>query len=231
MKYYIIKQNDKLSGVPIFLNAVLSEKYDKTNPMPPMRYDWFRKTYKGRKIPFPSEAYLISKNKLLKSDYLSNFGGFIISKEMLDLIELSKSKPFDKIKLKTLGWKGKNITDKEYYFIDYLFSDRLENIDYEKSLFAWDTSELKYDRRTIENIMEEEYPKYIKGFKELILKEVPYDVFQLRNSKVSNFLICNEQFKNKVLEKKIYGVNFIELPILGTLYEGNYNYGNIKWNR
>ncbi|SNQ45104.1 Imm43 family immunity protein [Cellulophaga lytica] len=231
MKYYLIKNNDTLSGVPIFLDAVLSEQFDKKDPMPPMRYDWRRKTSEGRKAPFPDELYLVAKNKLLKSDYISDFGGFIVSKEMLKIIEASRVKPFDKVKLNTLGWKGKKITDKEYYFIDYLFNNRLENINYQKSLFAWDISELKYSKKTKEQLKEIEYSAFIKGFKEIFLDDTKFDVFQLRNSKISGHLICNENFKQEVIKNNLYGMEFIELPNLGDLFESSYNYGQIEWNR
>lgn len=112
MNYYIIIKNEELSGVPTFLDAVLSENYVLENPMPPMNYAWRRKTPNGRKAPFPKELYLVSKNKILKSDYLNDFGGFIVSKELLGLIQTSNSKLFDKVILKTIGWKGENITNK-----------------------------------------------------------------------------------------------------------------------
>lgn len=90
---------------------------------------------------------------------------------------------------------------------------------------------MKYDRKTVTDLDVKEYPKYIKGFKELYLNLTNYDVFQLRNSKLSGYLICNEKFRQKVNDNKLYGIDFIELSNLGALYESTYNYGQIEWNR
>lgn len=231
MNYYLIKPNKGKPGVPIFLSGVLSETFDEKNPFPPMSYPWFTKTTAGRKAPFPSSLFLVVKHRNLKADYLPAFSNFIVSSEMLSLIQESATRPFDVAKLTVIDRKGQPATKKEYYYIDYLISDRIDNIDAEQSLFAWDLSDLKRDKINLETLNMIEHQRYIMGFKELALNEVDLDIFQLRMASVSHYLFCNEVFKQKVEAKKLYGIEFIQLPHLGDIYDHFYDYGEILWSR
>lgn len=233
MNYYLIKPNTEKPGVPIFLSGVLSETFDERDPFPPMSYPWYTKTPAGRKGPLPSSLFLVVKHRNLKADYLNAFSGFIVSSEMLSLIQESATRPFDMAKLTVIDRKGQPATKKEYYYIDYLFSDTIDNIDAEKSLFAWDLTQLKRDKINLETLdmRTREHRRYVNGFKELVLNEVDLDIFVLSMSSVSHYLICNEVFKQKVEAKKLYGIEFIQLPHLGDIYDHFYDYGEILWSR
>lgn len=231
MNYYLIKRKENQTGVPTFVNGVLSEKFDINNPMPSMNYDWLRKTPTGRKEELPSKLCLVVKNKLIKSDYINDFHGFIVSEQFLTLIEEVRGKQFDKAQLDVIGWKGNKVTDNKYYYIDYLFPDRVDAIDYEKSLFALDFQELKCDKKDVGSLCKEDYLRYIKGFKMLYLKDIEYDVFQLNISCASGFLICNDILREKIMSKKLYGIDFIQLPDVEQVFNSQYNYGKIIWNR
>lgn len=231
MNYYLIKRKENKAGVPTFINGVLSEKFDINNPMPPMNYDWLRKTPIGRKEILPSKLCLIVKNKLIRSDYINDFHGFIVSEQFLSIIEEARGKLFDKAQLDVIGWKGNKVTDNKYYYIDYLFPNRVDAVDYEKSLFAFDSQELRYDKKEIGALNKDDYLRYIKGFKKLYLKDTEYDVFQLNISCASGFLFCNDTLREKIISKKLYGIDFIQLPDVEKVFNFQYNYGEITWNK
>lgn len=231
MNYYLIKPNTEKAGVPIFLSGVLSESFDAQNPFPPMDYDWCAKTSTGRESPLPSSLFLVVKHRQLKADYLPAFDGFIVSSEMLSCIQESATLPFDIAELTVIDRKGHSATEKSYFYIDYLYTNRVDNINAEKSLFAWNLALLKHDKINIETVNMREHDIYIKGFKELVLDETDMDIFLLADLSTSNYLFCNELFKQKVEAHKLYGIEFIQLPYLGDIYEHFYNYGEVLWNR
>ena len=96
-------------GVPIAMNAVLAEKFDKNNSMPPMDYEWMRNKA-GVKTNFPKKLWLIAKEKLLLFDYYPAFNGFIVSSKFLEIMKKNENdKSFQVIPLETISSKMKMI--------------------------------------------------------------------------------------------------------------------------
>lgn len=231
MNYYFIKPNTEKTGVPISLSGVLSETFDKKNPFPPMGYDWCAKTPTGREGSLPSSLFLVVKHRGLKADYLNDFGGFVVSSKMLSLIQESVTLPFDIVELTVIDREGRPVTEKTYFFIDFLLCNQTHNINAEESLFAWDLTAIKRNRINTEILDMQKHQRYIRGFKELVLDEINLEIFQLNSSRVSHYLVCNETIKQKIESNKLYGIEFIQLPHLGDIYEHFYNYGEILWSR
>ncbi|MDO6853837.1 Imm43 family immunity protein [Cellulophaga lytica] len=201
-------------GVPIFINGVLTESYNKDNPMPPMDYDWMRNRL-GKKADFPQELWLVVKEKLLLSDYYPVFKGIIVSESFLNIIKNNTFKDFyQTIKLNTISAKGKEITPKKYYYLR--FNEEESLIDYEKSEF------LLEDDANFEHVLK--VGSGIKEFKEIYLNNTLAETnfFILRDRMFNKYLFSNKVFKKEIEEANLYGFDIIHYKTLPYAYNEKY---------
>ena len=136
---YKILQKVVSEKTPVNLTAVLAERYDPKNPMPPMNYPWLRPK---SGVPFPETLYLICENhRYLKFDYLPWFNGFIISERLKDHFleasskaEASTEEYYQMIPLKSVNINGENNSLKRFFYLN--FTSQFSIIDYEASEYV-----------------------------------------------------------------------------------------------
>ena len=200
MKKYFSLHPIQGRGTNVFINAVLAEEFDEKNPMPPMSYKWNNPSFRGP-VDFPDFLWLVCKEKLLSFDYHPQFNGFIVSEEFLSLLKEYRDDGFQTVPLKVISWKGKNITEKTYYYIQfYQWEDCL---DYEKSKF-----------QVKENTNPSLVTKAgfgIERFEDIVLKQdcVSKEVFLIYVFKLQTRLWCGEEFKAEAQAQKLYGFEFV----------------------
>ena len=201
-------------GVPIFLNGVLAEKFNRNDPMPPMDYPWtWRK--KGKKVDFPKELWLVTKEKLLLFDYYPDYNGLLVSDKFLELMKKNHlDTNVDIVPLNTVSWKGKEITLKKYFYVR--FNDDEALIDYDKSDF-----DLEKDANM-------DFVKKIgfgiKKFNEINLKKTKIDksFFTLSDTTFGKYLFCDKLFKKELEQAKLYGFDIIHYKTLPYAYNEKY---------
>lgn len=198
-------------GVPIFFNAVLAEKYDESNPMPEMNYEWCRR--KGENpVDFPEKLFLICKEKLLNFDYITYFKGFIVSEVFLNIFKkYSSMLGFQEVPLIVISYKGQSVTDKKYYYLSPYKKEKW--VDYEQSQFTV----LKGKKR--EDVISSD-GAFIEKFQTILLKEteINQDVFPLKGSLLTRYLFCSDLFKTEIEKENLVGINFIRIEELPEHY-------------
>lgn len=201
-------------GVPTFLDAVLAEKFDIHNPMLPMNYAW-DKPQVGIIIDFPEELWLICKERLLMFDYYPAFNGFIVSRAFLDILNECNTynQYYQYVKLNTVSWKGKKITDKTYYYL--IFNERENIIDHINS---------EYQIRKGANM--ELVHKNGFGIEKYasisFSKKAEKSFYQIYDSIFNRYLFCDDQVKQKMNEQKLYGFDFLEMDKLVETFNKRY---------
>ena len=215
MKYYIINRDENCKGVPFLLNAVLAENFDPKNPMPPMKgYSWTPSPGYAKK--FPKELYLISKDRLYKFDYMPFWIGYVISSDFFELIAQHSNFEYTIVKLHTINWKGKVITDKKYFFLYIPYENWLNAIDFEKSKFILDDDLIKMKGLSAKKILnEKDFVSNIKTYDSIYINESKCDnnqIFKV-NDNILHDLICSDSFLKKMMESNIYGINAIDTDL------------------
>jgi len=209
MKYYIIKNDFKGSGSPATLNAVLAERFDAANPMPPMSgYSWTKS--KDLDIEFPSDLFLISKDCYYDFNYIGFWKGFVVSEQFKAFIDKYLLE-YKKVNLITLNHEGKDISNKKYYFVYIPMKNRVDIIDYRSSEFVLDYSILKLRGLSEEDVKKDNnYFGNIKEYKRLIMKNTGNpDVFQVKDLIVQD-LVCSPKFKDDIIQHKVSNLVFID---------------------
>lgn len=194
-------------GVPIFLEAILKEEFDSKEPMAPKNYDWA--SVRGKKYAnYPDSLWLICKEKLLLFDYYPFLNGFIISDLFLSVInEFINSDDIEKVSLNVISNKGEKITDKEYFFMRFIEKESV--IDYENSQFILEKdANLDFVKKMGFGI---------KKFEKLEIQVTNKDVFIPQDTTFSKYIFCSEIVKKSMINKRLYGFDFIyyfELPMV-----------------
>lgn len=228
-KTFMIVPSYGLKGVPIFLDGVLTENFT-AGFIPPMTAPYFSKGLQGRLSPLPRNLVLEIKNPSLKCSCYPSFGGFLVTGSFLAVLEQFKTPSYDLSKLETIGWKGKQVTTSQYYFIDFPYAQQSHNIDYDQSCFALEENATVPESVSPSQKTIADFEPNILGFKTLHLKEVPFDVYQLYSHVAYKYLVCNEAFMTELLKTKPYGIKFVELPYLGNLFENSWKYeSDVIW--
>ncbi len=202
-------------GIPIAMNAILAEEFNKDNPMSSMNYEWMRNKV-GVKTKFPDKLWLIAKEKLLLFDYYPAFNGFIISDKLLGVLnKFKKEDSFQYIPLETVSDKKKEITSKKYFYI--VFHQRHSLIDYENS---------KYILRKDANM---EFVKKmgfgIEKFNEITLNNTAIndDFFVLNDTTLNRFICFSQKFKEELENVQLYGFDIIHYKAFPMLYNDRFN--------
>ena len=209
MKYYIIKNDFKEHGAPALLNAVLAEKFDINNPMPSMTgYSWTKS--KDLDIEFPDELFLITKDKFYDFNYNIFWKGFVISEQFKVFIDRYLLE-YKKVNLKVINHKGKEISNKKYYFIYIPMKNRIDNINYASSEFTLDDSILKLRGLSEEEIKKDNnYFGNIKEYKSLVINNTnKFEIFQVKDLIVQD-LICSSKFKEDLYNHEVSKIVFID---------------------
>jgi Immunity protein 43 len=198
-------------GIPIFLDAVLCEKFDPLNPMPPMNYSWSRNK-PGIQSNFPEKLWLVTKDPLLSFDYLPSFSGFIVSKEMLNvIIENTIEKKYQVVPLETIGWKNKQVTKKEYFYLKFYIGENF--VDYLSSEYVLQkNAKMEFVNKIGYGI--DVFKKL--QFVENITADNPF--FVLNDVTYNTYIFCNELFKDKIHSTSLHGIDIIELENFVKLY-------------
>ncbi len=199
MKNYMII-NDKLT-TPIFLDGVIHEHFDETMYHEGMGYSWNRHFF--NKDDFPKELWLITTSKI-EFDYYESFLGHIVEEQLLNLILDSKSlNEYVIAKLNIVNTKGKSKVkkNKNYYFIKYF--DGISLVDYEKSEFT--------SREVPKNKIFKSEGVFVEKYEKIVFKNTDFDVYRLKDLRLSTFLFCSDKFMQRCIQLKLIGLKFIEL--------------------
>ncbi|MEK5332347.1 Imm43 family immunity protein [Lysinibacillus sp. FSL W8-0992] len=197
-KYMII--NDKLT-TPIFLDGVIHEHFDETMYHEGMGYSWNRHFF--NKDDFPKELWLITTSKI-EFDYYESFLGHIVEEQLLNLILDSKSlNEYVIAKLNIVNTKGKSKVkkNKNYYFIKYF--DGISLVDYENSEFT--------SREVPKNKIFKTEGAFVEKYKKIVFKNTDFDVYRLKDLRLSSFLFCSDKFMQRCIQLKLIGLKFVEL--------------------
>nr|WP_186438255.1 Imm43 family immunity protein [Cohnella terricola] len=199
------------------MKSVLAEEFNEKKPMPGMDYKWVKSQGTG-KAEFPDKLYLVCKERLLLFDYFADFQGFIISTEFLKLFNrYSSMEGYQLVPLETISWKGKKITEKQYY---NLFPYHKEKwVDYQTSVF-----QIKQGK-TLEDVINKN-GLLINKYEEIKLIEsaMNKEVFTLSGAHLNSFLFCSEEFKHELEKAKLVGIDFISIEEFPTYYNKKYLY-------
>ncbi len=192
--------NDKLT-TPIFLDGVIHEHFDETMYHEGMGYSWNRHFF--NKDDFPKELWLITTSKI-EFDYYESFLGHIVEEQLLNLILDSKSlNEYVIAKLNIVNTKGKSKVkkNKNYYFIKYF--DGISLVDYEKSEFT--------SREVPKNKIFKSEGVFVEKYEKIVFKNTDFDVYRLKDLRLSTFLFCSDKFMQRCIQLKLIGLKFIEL--------------------
>lgn len=192
--------NDKLT-TPIFLDGVIHEHFDETMYHEGMGYSWNRHFF--NKDDFPKELWLITTSKI-EFDYYESFLGHIVEEQLLNLILDSKSlNEYVIAKLNIVNTKGKSKVkkNKNYYFIKYF--DGISLVDYEKSEFT--------SREVPKNKNFKSEGVFVEKYQKIVFKNTDFDVYRLKDLRLSTFLFCSDKFMQRCIQLKLIGLKFVEL--------------------
>lgn len=192
--------NDKLT-TPIFLDGVIHEHFDETMYHEGMGYSWNRHFF--NKDDFPKELWLITTSKI-EFDYYESFLGHIVEEQLLNLILDSKSlNEYVIAKLNIVNTKGKSKVkkNKNYYFIKYF--DGISLVDYENSEFT--------SREVPKNKIFKTEGAFVEKYKKIVFKNTDFDVYRLKDLRLSSFLFCSDKFMQRCIQLKLIGLKFVEL--------------------
>ncbi len=202
-KYMIV--NDKLT-TPIFLDGVIHEHFDETMYHEGMGYSWNRHFF--NKDDLPKELWFITTSKI-EFDYYESFLGHIVEEQLLNLIVESKAiQDYVIAKLHIVNTKGKSKAkkNKNYYFIKYY--DGISLVDYEKSEFI--------SREVPKNKSFKSEGTFVEKYLKIIFNNTDYDVFRLKDLRLSSYIFCSEKFKKQCIALKLKGLKFIDLNDVAT---------------
>ncbi len=192
--------NDKLTS-PTFLDGVIHEHFDETKYYEGMGYNWNRHFF--NKDEFPKELWLITTSKI-EFDYYESFLGHIVEEQFLNLMVESKSQQeYVLAKLNIVNTKGKAKVkkNKNYYFIKYY--DGISLVDYERSEFI--------SRDVPKNKIFKSEGSFVEKYQKIVFKNTDFDVFRLKDLRLSSYIFCSEKFKQQCIALKLKGLKFIEL--------------------
>lgn len=155
------------------------------------------------KDDFPKELWLITTSKI-EFDYYESFLGHIVEEQLLNLILDSKSlNEYVIAKLNIVNTKGKSKVkkNKNYYFIKYF--DGISLVDYENSEFT--------SREVPKNKIFKTEGAFVEKYKKIVFKNTDFDVYRLKDLRLSSFLFCSDKFMQRCIQLKLIGLKFVEL--------------------
>lgn len=211
MSYHLIIPEFGKPGIPTIINGVLTEKFDPKNPLPPMAgYSW-TKTRDPNRV-YPSELWLVTKERRFSFDYMQFWDGYIVSKKFKRLLDAHPHPEYKEVRLQVIGWKGKPVTNKDYYFIDIPLANQVNGVDRGGTLLEWDADLLRLTGNTEDAIKASgKYLGLTRLHDQLVLKpNIRFDVFRLYDMIIHD-LFCNDIFKTH-LKSEVGTVRYIPLP-------------------
>jgi hypothetical protein len=205
-----------LNGVPVFLDSRLWENIkDKNDLMAPVTEteDWDC-WYEYKKEKFPEKLYFIVKAPKISFDYYNSRSGIIASQIFLDFIK-KYTDDISFVPLEVYSNKMKIISNKKYYFIKFN-SYLINGFDYEKSEYTPNISDKNV-------IMIMNGNPWVAKVKKLVLNEAAVndkDIFCLHGWIFFNSPFISEKLLKEALEKKLYGIRYVEVNKIVDFYNG-----------
>lgn len=198
--YYVLERQEGV-GCPVFINALLHEEFHEGGANINMDYDWHFMPYPQKLRPLPKELFLISKDRKYNFDFASDFNGFIVSAEFLNIVESFDLGHWERSKLHVSDQKGKNISDKEYHFL------RLPREHRQKGIVDQQNSKLDV-RKNGE----------IKKIWSLALNNMPLpDMFLSDEVSLTNVALFSEAFFQRAKGLTLRGCRFVDVVNIGTI--------------
>ena len=207
MKHYaIFSDHSGKEGVPVFFEARMFEApikgnaFDKENTI---SYDWMKKGFNDYKLK--DEFYLYSKSTDLDFDYYEFANDFILSETFLALIDKYQVQ-YAKHPVHIYDAKDNTKLNlrKKYFFVKFDYAKDV--VDFENSVYESSMSDKGEP-------IHHNGVKYVKAYTkiELIEKNIPSEVFLIKDVKLGFNLFCTEAFKADAEKTGIYGVIFVPL--------------------
>ena len=193
----------KGKGAPLSLSeGILHTEFIKQDPfsaLPSDYGDW--RTSVNVPVTLPEELWFVTRDKLYTFDLRFNSGGFIVSKDFLELLQTHASTLFVATRIYMVNRFGDNVASKEYYYIRFYGYTDMVN---------YEASNIIYDNKG-----------FIKKPLELILKpDISLDVFMTESSFFFNRLFCTTKFREACFNKSVHGIEFIDVSKAGVYKPG-----------
>lgn len=213
-----IPKENKLYAQGILYTTFIEKKEYIDNHVFPLKDDkekW--RAYYPSQVDMPESLYFLNIEEEVLIDFYIVEKGFLISKELKEVMELFEMPSYVYSKVKAINRDGISNSKKEYYYI--VFTDNCQFIDFEKSKFRKlhnpnELNKLKYPRIDV----------YTHAVVVVDTDTInPKDIFYINQPTLKYVVGCSDLFMNAVLEKGINTVEFWDINLIKDFFNNRLN--------